>query len=284
MDPIYSGPKMEARSTSGGGQLSPAIERLVEDPFFYGHRWVEVEDERGKRREQVPLTREDLLDPQEGDYVSNHSWHGEITAMLATILRALFTSRGRQDIRVGDDLKMLWKDKTISRVAPDICVIPNVQDTQRGIPSFNEGKEGTKPIFVLEVTSDATEETDKGDKIRVYQKAEVSEYVILDREEWEKGKEGTGKEDKKLTLTGYRLHPETKRYRKIRPGKEGLFLETLDLHLSVGDDGRRLVLIDALTGERLRDLTEVTAAASEAEAKLREAEAEIERLKALLKT
>ncbi len=66
MDPVYSGPEMKARSSGGVGRPVLDIETLLaEDPFFYGYRWV--------GDEQVPLTEDDLLDPQEGDHVSEHT-------------------------------------------------------------------------------------------------------------------------------------------------------------------------------------------------------------------
>ncbi len=69
MDPAYSGPERKARGARVGvGRRLPDFEAQVqEDPFFCGYRWV--------GDEQVPLTEDDLLDPQEGDYVSEHTSH-----------------------------------------------------------------------------------------------------------------------------------------------------------------------------------------------------------------
>ena len=128
MDSSYSGPKMEARAPGGRADLPQALERLAEDPFFYGYRWIRRETARGVVHEQVPLTKADLLDPQEDDHVSNHSWHEELTTMICSILRALFKTRGRGDVRVTGNVKMLWQDRTIDPVDPDVAVIPGVKD------------------------------------------------------------------------------------------------------------------------------------------------------------
>ncbi len=245
MDASHSGPSPEARSGLGGTGRAPRSpeERLAENPFFYGYRWVRVKTAEGKTvSEQVPLTREDLLDPQEDDHVSNGSWHSMTTGRLGEILRTLFASRGRDDVLVTANVKMLWQDPGVPRVAPDLAVIPGVEDPDRDFPSFDEVQERTRPLFVLEVLSEATESTDRGDKPAVYRSAGVAEYFILDLMEspW--------------TLEVRRLNPATGRYRKVRLGKNSrVASETLEVLFEVGEDGKSLVLTDLRTGERLRD-------------------------------
>lgn len=255
---------------------------MLEDPFFYGHRWVEVETADGVDWEQVPLTEDDLLDPQEGDKVSEHTIHHQVVRWMEVMLEVLFRNRGHLNVLVGGNLKILWRQqpgkKRLSRPAPDVCIIPNVQDPNAYRRSFDEAKEGTRPIFVLEATSESTDNTDKNRKPRVYERAGVEEYFLLDTlaEPW--------------TLTGRRLFPETGRYRKIQPDQDGSVLaETLDVRFAVGDDGESVVLIDDRTGETLKDSFGLDDARKNAEEALKAetearqaAEAEIERLKALL--
>ena len=166
------------------------------------------------------------------------------------------------DVLIGGNLKMLWRDPKVPRVAPDVVVIPGVADPRKGRKSFDEKKEQgavgrAHPDFVLEVTSEATAKTDVREKPRVYERAEVAEYFLLDSlvTPW--------------TLTGRRLHPATGRYRKIRPDAEGRILAaTLEVHFAIGEDGQSVDLFDARTGDKLRDL--------------HAAEEEIRRLRALL--
>jgi Uma2 family endonuclease len=265
MDPDYGGPEMEARSTSGGGgRRALDVEALLaEDPYFYGWRWV--------GDEQVPLTEDDLLDPQEGDYVSNHTLHQWIVSKVYEILAELFVARGRLDVLVGGNLKMLWRDPRIHRVDPDVVVIPGVDDPPKYRKSFDEKKERTRPVFVLEATSEATSRTDFEEKPRVYEQAGVEEYFLLDTlaTPW--------------TLTGRRLLEATGRYRTIRPDGEGrLLAESLEVLFAIGADGRSVDLFDARSGEELRDLHAAEKARRLAEERQRAAEEEIRRLEALL--
>ncbi len=265
MDHVYDGPEMNARATGAGadGRLLDVETLLTEDPFFYGYRWI--------GDEQVPLTEDDLLDPQEGDHVSEHTLHQWIVRKLCEIIEELFLARRRLDVLVGGNLKMLWRDPRVKRVAPDVVVIPGVNSPRKGRKSFDEKKERARPVFVLEVTSEATSRTDLAKKPRVYRQAEVGEYFILDTlvTPW--------------TLTGRRLHPATGRYRKIRPDGEGRILaESLEVVFAVGADGESVDLFDARTGDKLRDLHAAEEARRAAEEAQRAAEDEIRRLRALL--
>ena len=269
---------MEARvAESGGSSLYETVvdERLLEDPFFYGHRWVEVETADGVDWEQVPLTEDDLLDPQEGDKVSEHTLHHQVVRWIEVMLEVLYANRGLVDVLVGGNLKILWRQqpgkKRLRRPAPDVCIIPQVKDPHAYRKSFDEAKEGTRPIFVLEVTSEATDNTDKNRKPRVYERAGVEEYFLLDTLA------------KPWTLTGRRLYPKTGRYRKIQPDDDGRVLaETLEVRWGIGEDGASVVLVDERTGEELMDSLALDKARQAAEKAQKAAEAEIERLKALL--
>lgn len=284
MDPIYSGPKMEARQGAGGATAPRLDPNLVKDPFFYGYRWVRVTEAGRTFSKQVPLTRGDLLDPQEDDKVSNRSWHDLITARIGEILRTLFAFRGLDDVLVMGNVKMLWANPKISRVAPDLAVSFGVTNPYgRDFTSFREADEGTRPAFALEVVSEATADTDKNDKPGVYQKAKVQEYFMLDQRQ------------EKWTLNGRRLNPSTGRYRTITPDSEGcLVAETMEVAFKLGDDAKSLVLTDLRTGEILLDhlgKAEALQAESEArkaaeqrvadqEAKIQELMARLEQLEA----
>ena len=274
MDPPDSGPKLEASSTA-----THVVEREVtdffpgaplpddpqddappddapQDPFFYGSRRVRVSTAQGSVLQEIPLTRADLLDPREGDYVPQSFEHGDIVSETKETMRTFFKSRGHVDVVVCDDVKMLWKDPKLDQVAPDIAVIPEMKDPQRRRDSFNEEKEGTRPVFVLEVVSKSTRGVDYDDKPSTYLRAKVKELFILDPlgAAWK--------------IEGYRLHPPTKKYRKIRSDKQSRYLaETLGLRLSLAPGGG-LILEDAATGERLLSPSEESAARrQEAEAR-----------------
>ncbi len=262
MDPPYSGSKMVARAT---GSRAVRVPREIEHPFRYGSRWVEVETPRGAEFQEVPLTLEDLFDPQEGDHVTHSILHGNIISESKEMIRQAFRSRGRTDVLVCDDVKMLWKDPDLSQIGPDLAVIPGIEDTTLRRDSFNEKKEGTGPVFVLEVISKSTADFDYKDKPSIYRKAEVKECFLLDPllKPWK--------------LLGRRLHPRTGHYRKIRPDKQGrVRSESLGLYFAIAPEGDRLILVDVATDEELRGLGEEVEARQAAESKA-EAEAEARR-------
>ncbi len=262
MDPPYPGSKMEARARGSGVARVP---REIEDPFRYGSRWVEVETPRGIKFQEVPLTLEDLFDPQEGDLVAHSTLHGDIISESKEMIRQAFRSRGRTDVLVCDDVKMLWQDSSLPQIAPDVAVIPGVEDPKLRRDSFDEKKEGTGPIFVLEVVSKSTRDFDYDDKPPIYRQAGVKELFLLDplKTPWK--------------LLGRRLHPGTGRYRKIRADKQGrVRSETLGLTFAVAPEGDRLVLADVVTGEELRSLGVAEAALEAAELRAtQEAEARL---------
>lgn len=260
--PSYTGSKMEARATGSQAVRTP---REIEDPFRYGSRWVKVETPRGAELQEVPLTLDDLFDPQEGDHVAHSILHGDIISATKEMIRQVFRSRGRDDVLVCDDVKMLWKDPDLPRIGPDVAVIPGVEDPTRNRDSFNEKEEGTGPVFVLEVVSKSTRNFDYNDKPPIYRQAKVREYFILDplKTPWK--------------LLGWRLHPDTGRYRKLRADKQGrVRAETLELDLAIAPEGDRLVLVDLATSEELRDLSEEVEARQAAESRA-EMEAEARR-------
>ena len=239
-DPPYTGSKIEARATQGRAVQVP---REIEDPFRYGSRWVEVQIPGGTEFQEVPLTLADLFDPQEGDHVAHSILHGDIISESKEMIRQAFRSRERTDVLVCDDVKMLWKDPALPRIAPDVAVIPWVEDPTRNRDSFDEKKEGTGPVFVLEVVSKSTGSFDYKDKPSIYRRAKVKECFLLDplQKPWK--------------LLGRRLHPGTGRYRKIRADKQGrVRSEMLGLYFAVAPEGDRLVLVDVATGEELRGL------------------------------
>ena len=269
MDPPHTGSKLETRASGSGGFRMPSE---TEDPFRYGSRWVQVETSRGTEWQAVPLTLEDLFDPQEDDHVTHSILHGDILSAVREMIRQVFRSRGRSDVLVCDGVKMLWKDPALPQIGPDLAVIPGIEDTTLRRDSFNEKKEGTGPAFVLEVISKSTRDFDYEDKPQIYQRAKVQEYILLDPLEtpWK--------------LLGHRLHQESGRYRKIRADKNGrVRSEALDLFFSIAPEGDRLILVDAATGEELRGLAEAEAARQAAEMENERLAAEVERLRAQLR-
>ncbi len=237
------------------------------DPFRYGTRWRRVRLPNGQVTEQpIPLTPEDLLDPELGDEVTQSGPHFNYFLLLANLLRGHFESR--DDVLVAGDMKIFWGIPGLANPAPDIAVIPGVRqkdDPDRG--SFDVLKEGARPSLIIEVVSSLDSEVRRNDyekKVEIYRKAGVAEYLILDPP--------TSATKGLLLLTGYRLGSDG-RYRRIEPDSEGhLLSETTALRFGVEEDGKTLAILNAETGERLPSPDE----------RARNAEAEVARLRAEL--
>jgi Uma2 family endonuclease len=219
------------------------------DPFRYGWRWRTVRLPNGEVTEQqIPLTAEDLLNPELGDEVPVSIPHSLFVRGLAGLLSRRY--RPRPDVLVVDDVIMLWGIPGLKEPAPDIAVIPGMRTkpdlhSLKDRRSFDVVQEGTRPCLIIELVSPpdpALRRNDYEDKVKIYQQAGVPEYVIMDPPFSRPGR---------LLLTGHRLGPGG-RYRRIKPDAQGRLLsETTGLLFGVDEDGETLLVFDAVTGERL---------------------------------
>jgi Uma2 family endonuclease len=230
------------------------------DPFRYGYRIRYVHLPSGEVVEQqIPLTPEDLLDPEPGDVVGQSGPHFNVFFLVIALLRAYYESR--KDVLIAGDMKMLWGIPGLKRPAPDIAVIPGVRD--RDDPertSFDVVQEGTRPCLVIEVVSSLDAETRRNDyekKVRIYQQAGIPEYVILDPPN--RTTQG------RLLVSGHRLDADGL-YQPIEPDERGFLLsETTGLLFGVDKDGKTPLILDSRTGERLLKPAEEAVARKAAE-------------------
>ncbi len=222
------------------------------DPFRYGWRPRYVHLPGGEVEEQrIPLTAEDLLDPQLGDVdLTQGGPHATVATDLHDLLKRYFRRDG--SVLVTFDRKMLWGIPGLQEPSPDVAVIRGVRNKNRAAKrlSFDVLKEGVRPCLVVEVVSPQYEETRNNDyvaKTEIYERAGIPEYVIL---------EPTLTWEDHVLLTGYRLD-SAGRFQRIKPNAEGCLLsETTGLLFGEDEDGSVLV-VDARTGARLRKPTQI---------------------------
>lgn len=267
------------------------------DPFRYGWRPKFVHLPNGELDEQrIPLTLEDLLDPQLGDVVTQSEPHFDLMIALAELLRRHYESQ--DDVYVAGDMKMLWGIPGIPEPSPDLAVIFGVRGKSDPRTSFRCKREGTRPSLIIELVSSidsGTRNNDYEKKVRIYQRVGIPEYFIFDPP--------SPVTEECLWLTGYRLGPDGQ-YREVHPDPQGrLHSVTTNLLFGVEENGRSPEVIDVVTGrtistpgqmDKARRVAEAKAQAAEAKAQaaeekaLREsearkaAEAEIARLRAEL--
>jgi Uma2 family endonuclease len=227
----------------------------------------------------IPLTADDLLDPQMGDEIPQTQAHS--TSLLRLFRFLSWYYELREDVTVTMDMKMFWGIPGLKEPSPDIAVIPGARKVWNR-ESFDIVKEGARPGLIIEVVSDLAPELrrhDHVDKVEIYQQVGIPEYLILD----------PPIDSTQGLWTGYRLGPD-RRYRQIEPDREGRLLsETTGLLFGVDTDGKALHFCDARTGERLLDPHERLRRREAAEEQLRleveqrkAAEAEVARLRAEL--
>ncbi|MGH8059719.1 MAG: Uma2 family endonuclease [Candidatus Entotheonellia bacterium] len=152
-------------------------------------------------------------------------------------------------------------------VAPDVFVVHGGAKGERR--TYKLWEEGRPPSVVFEITSRGTRLEDLGTKRALYAMLGVREYFVHDP---------LG-EYLQPPLQGYRL--QDGEYQRMPLGSQGeLVSQELGLELWV-DEGR-LRLVNPATGERLLTPAEVQVAHRAEAAARREAEAEVERLRAEL--
>ncbi len=236
------------------------------DPYAIGWREVTRTLPDGTTiLEQIPLTLEDALHPQEDDQIVQNSAHNRDWRYLQDV----FERRLADDPHalVLGDCKVLWEDGV--HHSPDLAVYLGVREVRDFYSQFDVAAEGVRPRLIVEVVSPSTRPNDLGTKVEHYHHYRVPLYVIVDRET----DEGPPR------LIGYQRTP--RRYLSLPLDDDGrLWLEPVGLYLGIRDD--RVVAYDGETGAELGDYTAVSAAlaAEQARAESEKQRADAERQRA----
>ncbi|HEX9370680.1 MAG TPA: Uma2 family endonuclease [Roseiflexaceae bacterium] len=223
-----------------------------DDPYRYGWRYVRRDLPAGEEFEQVPLTLEDVLYPEVGDFVVHSKAHEDRCIYFANVFNARLpndpTAVVLHDVRIAWDVPELRPD------GPDIAVIFGVRE-QRNWSTFDVAEEGVRPALIIEVTSPETRKLDLLDKLDIYAVAGVPQYVIVDTRQW-KGSET-------LHLLGYQLSPTG--YEVQAPDERGwLWMESVGLWIGLHDN--QVECYDA-AGNLIDDYAAVDEARAQAEAR-----------------
>lgn len=236
-----------------------------EDPWYYGWRYVERPGLDGQSElVRVPLTEEDVLHPQEDDFIVQNDDHTHDCHYLKTILDAHVADRS--SVHVFYDHRMDWGVEGIEPHGPDFAVIegfPEDWDGQRG--TFRLTEFGAHTLLVIEVTSPTTRRGDLNAKVTEYYEAGIPYYAIIDRQ-------FQGGEQPRL----FAYRAGEREYELVEPDAEGwLALEPIGLWIRF-EEGR-LACRDA-EGRRMRDyqgvVEELQQAKAWAEAERARADAE----------
>ena len=142
-----------------------------DDPYRYGWRYVERKLPGGKIDfDQVSRTLEDVLHPEEGDFIVQTDLHERLRAYFASV----FPARLEHDPAtvVLSDVRIAWDVPTVRPMGPDIAVIFGVRG-HKDWGTLDCAVEGTRPALVVEVTLPTTRRLDLRSKRTRYYRAEV---------------------------------------------------------------------------------------------------------------
>jgi Uma2 family endonuclease len=229
------------------------------DPWRYGWRYVRGTGPDGKEfLDQVPLTAEDVLHPEEDDFIVQSDLHNRDRDYLFAVLTAAL--RGRPDARVFCDMRTDFEVEGLRPLGPDLGVYLNAPpdyDIHRG--TFYLAQAHAQPLLVIEVTSPTTRDKDVGIKVEYYHRAGVPLYVIVDHL--------AGAAGNTPVLLGYRAAPGG--YEPVPLDERGrLWLGPVRVWLAV--EGGLSVCYDE-GGQRFDDYPEVMQALRQADARAEEA-------------
>lgn len=243
-------------------------------------RWVERPNGQLELR-QTPLTPEDFLFPQIGDTWVQGKRHNDTRDELYWMLEDHF--RDQRDVLVLSDMEHLF-GAGLPHPAPDLSVLRGVNERELDRESFDIVAEGIVPCLILEIVSPRNSRirrVDLDDKVELYERFGISEYLIADSPRATPGR--------RYTLLGYRLDARG-RYRPIEPDAQGrIFSKAAGLWFAVSPDRNRIFLFESPGGRRLLSADEMAAEARweiearrAAEERAKAAEADNARLRAEL--
>ena len=238
----------------------------AEDPFRYGWRYVKrIAPDGTEDYEQVPLTEEDLLFPEEGDFAVQTDMHVEDFTHLRMVFKTKLA--GEPEAVVLADCRVDFNVPGLRPLGPDVIVLFGLKGPRKNWATFHVGVERARPVLVIEVTSDDTRKNDLGIKIDYYHKARVPLYVVVDAHDV------GGK--RRLELIGFRWTPE--RYERIPLNEHGrLWLDPVGLWLGIAPIeegyGQRAACFDPVTGKQIGDYTKLSESLQQAESRAEEAE------------
>lgn len=253
----------------GSASPSPAPEP---DPWRHGWRYVKVHLPDGSYDlDQVPLTLEDVLHPEEGDHNLHCDGHDEDCRYLKSVLKARLANDS--SALVLSDCRVDFGAPGVRPLGPDVAVFLGVGRVNDWV-TFDVAAEGARPVLVVEVTSPDYWKNDFIKKVDFYHRAGVPLYVIVDSNE--------SASRRKIDLYAYRNTPDG--YESIELTDRRILLEPVGLWLEVteGDVGERVSLFDPVSGREYGTYTQefARAEAEQTRADIEQARAEAEQTRA----
>ena len=203
----------------------------ADDPFRYGWRYVlRPTPDDPQHLEQVPLTLDDVLHPDVGDFIVHSDRHETDRMYLMAVLRARLEASGAAIVL--SDVRIAWDVPHLRPHGPDVMVIPGIAARQDW-STFDAAVEGARLALIIEITSPETQVNDVQRKVVHDARAGVAQYVIVDRI-------GQGRA-RRVRLLDYRLAGGV--YRRRAPDAAGR-VHLVIANLWLGMEGDHVVCYD----------------------------------------
>lgn len=252
-------------STVTGPPADPGAFTPENDPFRHGERHVPRNLADGTVvYDVVPLRQEDLLFPEEWDRHAITEGHRRDCVYLQNVFQRQI--QGVEGAKLLGDLRVDWSHPVIRPMGPDVVVAFGVRRL-KDWATFNVAAEGATIELIVEVTSPDTRENDLVIKRDLYYQVGVSHYAVVDRHE------RRGSVD--VSVLAFRRGQRA--FEEIPKNDRGHYwLEPVKVWLGVEGDRAVCYLPD---GTPAPDYADAVAALAEAERRLKEADAELRRLR-----
>lgn len=230
--------------TLASTSAAPAADRDA-NPFPYGWRYVKRILPDGREDwDQVPLTLEDVLHPQEGDVIPERPIQEVERGYLARVFRTHFPPSA--GVLVLSDCLVNWGVEGIRNHSPDVSVFGDVVEMpDLNIGTFQLAPSGGRCWLAIEIVSPDTRTNEVDRKPPEYHQVGIPLYVIIDQK----------RADSPRKLVGHCHTPDG--WVEVPLDEQGrLLLEPLGLKLGLRDN--RVWCYDAVTGEELPDYPELS--------------------------
>jgi colicin import membrane protein len=250
--------------TSEGGAYTPPPSP-EQDKFYYGWRCVERTLPNGEVvYDEVPLTLEDRLFPEEGDQTTDTELHHRDREYCYQSLKTLYSA----DSTVGvlADHRIDFNVAGIRPMGPDVVVILGVsQPLDPSVGTYSIARNGGRAVLAIELGSPETRRNDLRRKPPLYFRIGLEKYVFVDR-----GPRG----NRPAQLNCYRHGRRD--WVQMTPDTNGRY-ELSPVGVLIGLENDRVWLYDAKTGARIPEYQEVVREAQDAIAKVKKAESRAKR-------
>ena len=209
----------------------------------------------------APTDTTDIYPDTDGEPMAASDYHLEILIWLLLVLKAYFDDMPDAYIS-GDILTYYTEGNPRDVVAPDVLVSFGIGNKNRH--TYKVWEEGKAPDFVMEFSSKTTYQKDLTDKMDLYARLGIPNYILYDAEALYLPS----------PLMGFRLVEGV--YVPIQPGVDGgIHSDVLGLDFHIQE--RRLAVYDPVSEEWLQtpaETAEMRAAAAEMRAEMQAARAE----------